>query len=81
MGTINDLTTQIEEISAQIDAGLRRADLFYRRGKLYWKCGRRGEAMTDFNTAVSIDPASPAAAYLAMTTEIMDFYNTDLYNP
>ena len=68
----------------KLQRALNRADslgTITRRGKLYWKCGRRAEAITDFNSAVALDPQSPAGAYLDMTTDIMDFYNTDLYNP
>lgn len=57
------------------------ADLLYERGKLYWKSGNKGKAMSDFNAAVLIAPDSPAKGYLEMAKDIMDFYNTDLYNP
>ncbi|MDO4318957.1 MAG: tetratricopeptide repeat protein [Bacteroidales bacterium] len=57
------------------------ADLYYNRGLLYWRLGKRGDAMSDYNRAVALDPASPAAQALTMAQDIMDFYNTDLYNP
>ena len=81
MSENTDIQRQISELSRLIGPDCRVADLFYRRGKLYGKCGRRAEAITDFNSAVALDPQSPAGAYLDMTTDIMDFYNTDLYNP
>ena len=37
--------------------------------------------MSDYNHAVALDPQSPAAEALKLCNEIMDFYNTDLYNP
>lgn len=53
----------------------------YRLGRTLWQQGRRGEAMTEYNLSISIDPASPAAAALDMANDIMDFFNHDLYNP
>lgn len=76
-----DITDQINRLSLQIQDSPSDAALFFERGKLFWKIGRRAEAMTDFNTAISFDPQSPARAYLDMANDIMDFYNTDLYNP
>ena len=55
--------------------------LYFERGKLRWKLGRKAEAMTDYNIALSLDPHSSAKSYLDMANDIMDFYNTDLYNP
>lgn len=78
MDEIND---KIAQLSLKIASAAADADLLYQRGKLYWKLGQKAAAMTDFNAAVALDPASPAAAYLRMANEIMNFYNTDLYNP
>lgn len=57
------------------------AVLFYERGRLLWKLGRKTDAMSDYSKAVSIDPESPAAVALQMARDVMDFYNHDLYNP
>lgn len=57
------------------------AVLFYERGRLLWKLGRKTDAMSDYSKAVSIDPKSPAAVALQMARDVMDFYNHDLYNP
>lgn len=56
-------------------------DALYTRGKIYWRLGDKSAAITDYNAAVAANPASPAALALKQATEIMDFYNTDLYNP
>ena len=57
------------------------SDLFYRRGRLLWKLGRKTDAMSDYGRAVEIDPQSPAATALDMAREVMNFYNKDMYNP
>lgn len=79
------IKSQIDEISARIgepdaDAGAV-ASLYYERGRLYWRIGDRGAAMSDYAAAVHLDPDSPAATALKMASDIMDFYNKDLYNP
>ena len=76
----HDIAQQIDKLTLEIEA-TPTADLYFRRGKLYWKSGDKPQAITDFNHAVQLDCESPAAVYLAMSTDIMDFYNTDLYNP
>ncbi|MDE6300709.1 MAG: tetratricopeptide repeat protein [Muribaculaceae bacterium] len=76
----DDIQEKIQRITEEI-ASKPSADGYYRRGKLYWRVGDRQHAITDFNQAVQMDADSPAAIYLNMTRDVMDFYNTDLYNP
>ncbi len=72
---------QIDNLTSQIDSGNGDADCYYQRGRLYWKIGKHGAAMSDYEFAISLDPNSPAKEALRISNEIMDFYNTDLYNP
>lgn len=76
-----NIENRIKQLSEDIVKSPQDDALYYERGKLYWKAGMRAEAITDFNQAVSINADSPAADYLKMVNEILDFYNTDLYNP
>ena len=76
-----DIKAQIKRLDNALCGDPGNADLYFERGKLLWKIGNRGGAITDFNMAVGLDPASGAQAYLEMANSIMDFYNTDLYNP
>lgn len=57
------------------------ARLYFLRGKLNWRMGRRREAVGDYSLAESLDPTSPAATALAQARDIMDFHAPDLYNP
>lgn len=57
------------------------AELFYQRGRLLWKLGRKTDAMSDYGRAVELDPDSQAAVALKMAREVMEFFNRDLYNP
>ena len=56
-------------------------EIFFCRGKLLWKLGRRAEATSDYIKAVSINPASKAARALEMAREVESFFNPDLLNP
>ncbi len=56
-------------------------EAYYLRGRLRWKLGRRTDAMSDYSSAVAINPESEASAALDMARDIMDFFNHDLYNP
>lgn len=53
----------------------------YMLGRIAWKQGRKGDAITLYERAKSLDPASEAVIALEQAREIMNFYNTDLYNP
>lgn len=68
-------------ITAAIAADENDSDLYYQRGRLLWKIGRKTEAMSDYAAASQLDPSSPATAALEMAREIMDFYHRDRYNP
>ncbi len=75
-----------EEELAALDAVVRaepdNADAVYRRGRLLWKLdGRRGAAITDFNTAAELDPSGPGREAAEHAMSIMSFFNPDLYNP
>lgn len=63
------------------DADRALAMEHYNRGKEYWRQGRRGDAMSEYNKAILLDPHNPAATALEMANTIMDFYDRDRYNP
>ncbi len=73
----NDAITALSQLIDQEPS----AQLYFERGKLQWKLGKRAEAITDYEHATALDAYSPAAQALAVTRDIMDFYNKDLYNP
>ena len=75
-----DFQSEIERLTVEISFS-ESADLYFQRGKIYWKIGQRAAALTDLNKAVSLDPDSGAKDYLAMLNDIMDFYDTDQWNP
>ena len=77
----NEILAEIANLSEKIEVNPTCADLYYQRGRLYWKLGRTGAAMSDYEQAGAIDPDSPAVEAMRISRDIMNFYNTDLYNP
>lgn len=72
----------VAALTSLIEAGADRPDeLYFRRGKLFWRLGRRGEATSDYMKAVAYNPSSPAALALENARDIEAFFNPDLYNP
>ena len=76
-----DLTAELAEIDAEIATKGATAELYYQRGRLNWRLDRRGAAMSDYERSLALDADSPAKEALKMCRDIMNYYNTDIYNP
>lgn len=63
-----------------LDEHAECSELYYLKGKAYMKQSDWGNAMSCFLRAEEIDPDSPARECRRMLTDIMDFYNKDMYN-
>lgn len=71
-----------EEFKAGDELARRNvADLYFRRGKLYWRLGERSRATTDYAQASELDPEGPATMALEQARDVESFFNPDLYNP
>lgn len=53
----------------------------YMLGRIAWKKGQKSTAITLYERAIALDSSSEAVIALEQAREIMNFYNTDLYNP
>lgn len=78
---MENIEKQLAHLSAIIDSGNADADIYYQRGRIYWKLQQHGAAISDYETAAQLDPSSPAAQALQMSRQVMDFYHKDRYNP
>lgn len=74
------LSLMIADVDVASDSRLL-SDLYFRRGKLYWRLGRRGDATSDYTKASALDPGSPAVIALEQARDVEAFFNPDLYNP
>lgn len=71
----------MEQLNELIAANPRDAEAYYRRGRLYWKMGQRGAAISDYNRSAEIDPNGPGAIAAEQAMSIMNFFNPDQFNP
>lgn len=79
-----EIAEQLLAIDSLFDTALtdvERSLLWAERGKLLWKSGRRGEAMSAYEKGAQLDPDGPASMLLAHSHQIMEFFNPDLLNP
>ncbi len=51
------------------------------RGMKHWGAGNRALAINDYLAAVRLNPSSSAREALRAANEILDYRNSDLYNP
>ncbi len=77
----NNIQGALTLINQMIDGNPESDELYFRRGKLYWRMGDRSAAMGDYAKAQSINPDSPASKALEMAYDVANFFNPDLYNP
>lgn len=78
---MDSIHKELAELDALIASNPGDAEALYRRGALYWKLGRKAEALSDFTASERIDPAGPGAVAARGVRGIFDFTNPDLYNP
>ncbi len=79
--TDTEILNEIQRLTDHISLNPSDADALMQRGSLLWKLDRRGQAISDFNSAAAIDPDGPGAAAAAHAMQIMNFFNPDLLNP
>ena len=77
----NKIDEAINELNALIAINPNNDEALFLRGKAYWRLGNRSRALTDYATAASINPDSPAIFALEQAREIEAFFNPDLLNP
>ncbi|MBD5229515.1 MAG: tetratricopeptide repeat protein [Bacteroidales bacterium] len=70
-----------DEINLYISENAHDDEAFFMRGKLWWRQQNYSAAVTDFETAVAINPDSDARHALELARDVFDFYNPDLLNP
>lgn len=79
--TNGNISEELATLDARIAADGNNASLYIERGKLLWKLGRRGDAISDYRRAAALDPNGPGRLLAEHSDAIMDFFNPDLLNP
>lgn len=54
--------------------------LFYLRGNAFRKQGNWQQALNNYQSAIDINPESPAVQARAMVVDILEFFHKDMYN-
>ena len=75
---------KLEKALESLDCELMKDEndsLYFERGKLHWRMGNKRLAISDYERAVALNVQSPAKIALENARYIMNFYDTNLYNP
>jgi len=71
----------LSELNSYIVENSGDDEAYFLRGKLSWRMQKYSAAVTDFETAVSINAESGARHALELARDVFDYYNPDLLNP
>lgn len=71
----------IEILTAYISTHPKDDEALTARGMKHWGAGKRSLALNDYLAAIAINPESRARLALKAASDILDYRNTDLYNP
>ncbi len=83
MSLAEDINRDIARLTAQIDhTPTASAELYFERGKLYYRTGSFDLALNDFLHTLRLNPAhTEARSYEKLLREIFEFRYKDIYNP
>ncbi len=77
----NSIDEALRLAEENVAANPSDAMALYIRGKVRWRKGLKGEAMSDYTAASLLDPDGPAKVALEQAQEVIHYYNPDLMNP
>ncbi len=66
---------------SELTDNIEEARRLYEAGAKLWREGDRAGAITAYTSSATLDPQGPGATALELITGIMDFYDTNQYNP
>lgn len=78
---VTDARAAIRLIDGYLELHPNDDEALTARGIKHWSLGDRSAAINDYLAAIRINPQSRAAMALKAANEILDYRNTDLYNP
>ncbi len=90
MNTFESLRTKIKTLSLEESISLLSTYISEHpeddaaltlRGMKYWGAGKKALALNDYLAAIKINPESKAKEAYKASLEILEYRNTDLYNP
>lgn len=69
------------KIGPSDDERKAQARLLFEEGFSAWKGGDKAKAITFYSRSAELDPEGPGTTALKMASDVMDFYDTDQFNP
>lgn len=87
LNTIKELINQgdVDKALEALDdflctASTHKDEAYYLRGNAYRKQGNWQQALNNYQSAIELNPGSPAVQARKMVMDILDFYHKDMYN-
>lgn len=87
LNTIKELINQgdVDKAIEALDdflrtASTRKDEAYYLRGNAYRKQGNWQQALNNYQSAIELNPDSPAVEARKMAMDILEFYHKDMYN-
>ena len=77
----NEINKAIEALQQIINSDSKCDEALFLLGNAYCKKNAWQQAMNAYCQAIEINPESPALMAYNHLQDIMNFFNTDLYNP
>lgn len=59
---------------------INREEAYYLRGNAYRKQGNWQQALNNYQSAIELNPQSPAVQAQKMAMDILNFFNKDMFN-
>ena len=82
MGRVEDITREIEALTAKVDNSPRSAELYVERAKRYLLLEQFDKALNDYIMASEIEPKDTEITQsIEMIKSIFNYRNIDIYNP
>lgn len=75
-----NVATAIRQLDILIENSPASDELYYLRGNAYRKSGNWQMALNNYLSAIECNPDSPARQAKEMATDILNFYNKDMFN-
>ena len=77
----NNLDIALDVLNRYIVENPQDDNGYFMRGKLWWRLQKHSAAVTDYETAVALNPDSEARHALDLARSVFNYFNPDLLNP
>lgn len=77
-GNVDEAIICLDQFLLTLSAG--KDEAYYLRGNAYRKKGDWQQALNNYQSAIELNPESPALQARQMVMDILNFYNKDMFN-